>query len=184
MFLIVQQFQVNTAYIYYTTDGSNPEGAFGVGRGTTKPVQATWVNHDSAQQNIDWWRGVIPGQPNGTQVRYKIGVFNGGSVYPGQDIAPISDAEASGSKLYGLTQSAITNFNPLTVPVWLHNDLNTNNMVQGLQSGFHIVRARPFLSRPNQSSVYNTFSQTFYYDGALPTGVGPGGNPFASRLAP
>jgi len=28
-----------------------------------------------------------------------------------------------------------------------------------------------FLPRPGQSSVYNTFSQTFYYDGALPTGA-------------
>jgi hypothetical protein len=40
-----------------------------------------------------------------------------------------------------------------------------------LQPGFHIVRARTFLPRTNQSSVYNTFLQTFYYDGALPTGA-------------
>ena len=41
----------------------------------------------------------------------------------------------------------------------------------GLQSGFHIIRARTFLPRSGKSSVYNTFSQTFYYDGALPSGV-------------
>ena len=34
------QFQINTCFIYYTTDGSNPEGAFGVGKGTTQVVQA------------------------------------------------------------------------------------------------------------------------------------------------
>jgi hypothetical protein len=55
--------------------------------------------------------------------------------------------------------------------VWLHNDLNVNNTLTGLQSGFHILRARVFLSRTNEASVYNTFSQTFYYDGGLPTGV-------------
>jgi glycosidase len=172
------QFQINTCYIYYTTDGSNPEGAFGVGKGTTQVVRAGWVNHDSADSTIDWWKGTIPAQTNGTQVRYKVGLFNGGSYgysignttnWP--SILPISDAETTGAKLYGINQAAITNFNPTTAVVWLHNDLNPANTVIGLQSGFHILRARTFLPRPGQSSVYNTFSQTFYYDGALPTGV-------------
>ena len=165
------QFQINTCFIYYTTDGSNPEGAFGAGKGATQVVQGNWVNHDSVQTNIDWWKGTIPAQATGTQVRYKIALFSGGSVYSGQDIAPISDAEPQGSKYYGLTQAAITNFNPTTATVWLHNDLNPANTATGLSSGFHILRARPFLSRTNQSSVYNTFLQTFYYDGALPAGV-------------
>src|ERR1019366_7173611 len=167
------QFQINTCYIYYTTDGTNPEGAFGTGKGSTQVVQAIWVNHDSAQSNIDWWKGTIPAQSNGTQVRYKIALFYGGSVYAGQSIPTISDGEASGSKLYGLSQFAITNFNPTTATVWLHNDLNPSNTATGLQSGFHIVRARTFLPRTNQSSVFNTFLQTFYYDGALPTGAIP-----------
>ncbi|HXR04956.1 MAG TPA: alpha-amylase family glycosyl hydrolase [Verrucomicrobiae bacterium] len=175
------QFQSNTCYIYYTTDGSNPEGAFGVGEGTTQVVQAQWVNHDNAQSNIDWWIGTIPGQPNGTQVRYKVGLFSGGSVYAGQSIPSISYAEPSGSKLFGLTQAAITNFNPATAVVWLHNDLNPNSTTIGLPSGFHIVRARTFLPvinytnqnyvYANQAQVYNTFLQTFYYDGGPPTGL-------------
>jgi hypothetical protein len=165
------EFQVNTCFIYYTTDGSNPEGAFGTGEGTTQVVQGNWVNHDTVQTNIDWWKGTIPAQPNGTQVRYKIALFNGGSAASGQSIAPISDAEPSGSKLYGLTQNAITNFNPATAVVWLHDDLNPASTVAGLQSGFHILRARAFLPRTGQSSVYNTFLQTFYYDGGLPGGV-------------
>ena len=172
------KLQINTAYIYYTTDGSNPEGAFGIGKGTTQVAQAHWVNADSANSTIDWWKGTIPGQPSGTQVRYKIALFNGGSygysignTNTNSWLLPISDAESSGSKLYGLTQNAITNFNPTTAVVWLHNDLNTNNTTIGLQSGFHIVRARTFLPRNNKSSVYNTFLQTFYYDGALPNGV-------------
>lgn len=165
------QFQINTCYIYYTTDGSNPEGAFGMGKGTTQVAQAFWVNHDSVTNNIDWWKGTIPAQSNGTQVRYKVALFYGGSVYAGQSIQPIWDGEVSGSKLFGLNQAAITNFNPTTAVVWLHNDLNTNNTAIGLQSGFHIVRARTFLPRTNQASVYNTFLQTFYYDAALPGGA-------------
>jgi hypothetical protein len=172
------QFQINTCYIYYTIDGSNPEGAFGMGEGTTQVIQANWVNHDSVQENIDWWMGTIPAQSAGTQVRYKVALFYGGSYgfsigdtndWP--SIQPISDAEITGSKLFGLTQAAITNFNPATATVWLHNDLNPANTVSGLQSGFHILRARTFLPRPGQSSVYNTFLQTFYYAGPLPGGV-------------
>jgi glycosidase len=167
------QFQVNTCFIYYTTDGSNPEGAFGIGKGTTQVIQAQWMSHDSADGTIDWWTNTIPGQPTGTPVRYKAGLFYGGSVYAGQSIPPISDAESTGAKYYGINQAVITNFNPTTAVVWLHNDLNVSNTVTGLQSGFHIVRARTFLPRTNQSSVYNTFLQTFYYDGALPAGAIP-----------
>ncbi len=165
------QFQINTCFIYYTTDGSNPEGAFGMGKGTTQVIQGQWFNHDSAEENIDWWTGTIPGQASGTQVRYKVALFDGGSVYAGQSIQPISDAEPQGSKYYGLTQAAITNFNPANAVVWTHNDLNPANAMTGLQPGFHILRARVFLPRAGRSSVYNTFLQTFYYDGGLPTGV-------------
>ncbi|HTQ52206.1 MAG TPA: hypothetical protein VMJ12_15975, partial [Candidatus Acidoferrales bacterium] len=166
------QFQINTCFIYYTTDGSNPEGAFGIGKGTTQVVQGHFLNHDDPQGNIDWWKGTIPAEPDNTTVRYKIAVFDGGSA-GNSDLPPVSDAETQGAKYYGLTQAAITNFNPTTATVWLHNDLNPVNTVAGLQSGFHILRARTFLPRPGQSSVYNTFSQTFYYDGALPVGAMP-----------
>ncbi len=172
------QYQINTCYVYYTTDGSNPEGAFGVGQGTTQVVPGFWFNHDSEQPNIDWWKATLPGQPAGTPVRYKVGLFSGGSYgfavgnpsnWP--SIAPIWDGEASGSKYYGLNQAAITNFNPAAAIVWLHNDLNPANTVTGLQSGFHIVRVRTFLPRTGQASAYNTFLQTFYYDGSLPGGT-------------
>lgn len=175
--------EINTCYIYYTTDGSNPEGAFGVGKGTTQVVPAFWVAHDSATSDIDWWKGTIPGVAAGSQVRYKVSLFNGGSYgfaigktgsWP--SIPPISYAEPTGSKLFGLTQAAITNFNPTTAIVWTHDDLNPANTYAGLRTGFHIVRARTFLPRPGQSSVYNTFIQTFYYDGSPPSGtiVSPG----------
>ncbi len=158
------QFNINTCFIYYTTDGSNPEGAFGVGKGSTKVVQGFFIAADSSTGTIDWWKGTIPAQPNATQVRYKIALFKSG-------INTIADGESTGSKLYGLSQFAVTNFNPSTAVVWQHNDLNTNSTAIGLSSGFHIVRARTFLPRTNQSSSFNTFLQTFYYDGALPTGA-------------
>jgi hypothetical protein len=180
--------QISNCYIYYTTDGSNPEGAFGSGKGTTQVVPALWVNYDNTLPNVEWWRSTIPGQLNGVQVRYKVAVFNGGSYgfsagnttnWP--SISPVSYAEPSRSKLFGLTQAAITNFNPANAVVWLHDDLNPANTTVGLQSGFHILRARAFLPvtnytnqnyvYANQAQVYNTFAQTFYYDSGPPGGL-------------
>jgi hypothetical protein len=161
------QFQIDKCFIYYTTDGSNPEGAFGVGLGTTRTIEASWVNHDSVNSTIDWWRGTIPGsnQVSGVQIRYKIALFKGGY----SPISPVTDADDS--KLYGLDVAAITNFNPTTATVWLHNDLNTNSTITGLREGYHIVRARTFLPRSGKASVFNTILQTFYYDAQAPTGA-------------
>ena len=157
--------QVDTCTIYYTTDGSNPEGAFGVGKSTTQVAGGSWVAHDSADGTVDWWKGSIPALAANTQVRYKVALFKGGA----GPISTISDADSA--KLYGLTQFAITNFNPAAATVWLHNDLNPNSTRTGLASGFHIVRARAFLPRSGKSGVFNTFMQTFYYAGPLPGGV-------------
>jgi glycosidase len=155
------QFQVNHCFIYYTTNGSNPEGAFGVGQGATRVVEAFFQAADTGSGTIDWWKGTIPATTN-VQVRYKVSVFK-------DSISEIADNEDA--KIYGLNQATITNFDPTAVTVWLHNDRNTNNTRAGLSEGFHILRARTFLPRTNKSSVFNTFVQTFYYDSSLPTGV-------------
>jgi hypothetical protein len=156
------QFQINRGFVYYTTDGSNPEGSFGTGVGTTQVVEAFFMGDDAADGTVDWWKGTIPPQGNGVQVRYKVALFK-------DSILPISDTESA--KRYGLNQAVITNFNPTTATVWLHNDLNTNNTTTGLAEGFHIVRARTFLPRAGKAAVFNTFLQTFYYDAQPPAGA-------------
>jgi hypothetical protein len=158
------QLQIVQCSVYYTTDGSNPQGAYGLGAGTTKTVAGTWVAHDQTDPTIDWWKATIPASANsgGASVRYAVAVFN-------NNIQPISYADTD--KLYGLNEASITNFNPTTALVWTANDLNTNNLAAGLQPGLHIVRARSFLPRTGKSSVYNTFLETFYYDAATPAGV-------------
>jgi glycosidase len=156
------QFDIDNARLYYTTDGSNPEGSFGSGRGTTQVITMSFHHTESDNGIVDWWRGMIPGQANGTVVKYKISVYDDG-------INPISDT--NDAKRYGVSEFAITNWNPATAFVYLHNDRNTNFSRTGLEEGFHIVRARAFLNRSGKSSVFNTFSQTFYYDAALPDGV-------------
>lgn len=158
------QFQVDRCFLYYTTDGSNPEGAFGTGRGTTKVVAASFVNDDALDGTIDWWKATIPASDNtaNANIRYKIGLHN-------SFVLPISDA--LDAKRYGLTTFAVTNFNPETATVWRHNNRNTNHTATGLTEGLHILRARTFLPRDGKASVFNTFVQTFYYDAAPPTGT-------------
>ncbi len=157
------QFDINNGRLYYTTDGSNPEGSFTRGRGTTQVINLNF-SHTEVQVDgtVDWWSNSIPAQANGTVVKYKAAFFNEG-------ISPIGDND--GDKLYGVTEFSILNWNPNGARVWMHNDLNTNSTRLGLEEGFHIVRARAFLPRSGKSSVFNTFSQTFYYDAAPPDGV-------------
>lgn len=157
------KLQINRCFIYYTTDGSSPGGAFGVGAGTTEVVEANWVGPDTADMNIEWWRGSIPAAQHtaGREIRYQVALFKGGAEV-------ISDADES--KRFGLTRFAVSNFNPATATVWLHNNLNTQDIRTGLAEGFHILRARTLLPRAGKSSVIGTFTQTFYYDAGPPDG--------------
>jgi hypothetical protein len=68
-------FQTNHCFVYYTTDGSNPEGAFGVGKGSTQVISATWINHDSGDNTADWFKATLPGQLAGVEVRYKAAIY-------------------------------------------------------------------------------------------------------------
>jgi glycosidase len=156
------QFHVNRCFVYYTSDGSNPEGAFGVGQGTTQVSEANFFGDDTTDGTIDWWVATIPGSVNTNGIRYKVALFkdNSGTI-----------SHANEAKRFGLTTFAITNFNPTVATVWLHNNRNTNDTITGLSEGLHIVRARTFLPRDGKSGAYNTFLQTFYYDAGPPTGA-------------
>jgi glycosidase len=147
--------------IYYTTDGSNPEGAGGGGTGSTKAVDFTYSHNDGV---TEWWSSAeIPMPPSGTQLRYKIGVFKEGadSVYP-------SGPNSVADKLGMMTVFQIDNFNASSVVHAPHNDYGVSET--GLAEGFHVLRARPFLKRNGKTSLYNTITQTFYYDAARPEG--------------
>ena len=156
------QFDISRCRVYYTTDGSNPEGAYGVGQGTTLVVSGSFADGDEANGTIDWWKATIPAQPMGTTVKYKMALYKGTA----GTIADYADA-----KRYSLTTFAVTNWNPATAQVWLHSDLATNQIATGLAEGFHILRARAFLPRDGKSSAFNTFLQSFYYDAQPPDGA-------------
>jgi hypothetical protein len=155
-------------FFYYTTDGSNPEGAAGVGLGTTRVAEMNYQAPNSSDGNNWWGRANFP-RPQGT-IKYKIGIFKTAqpSQWPGGP-----DEVARKKKM--LTTFQVANFNATTAPVYPHNDYGVTRT--GLAEGFHVVRARAFLKRDEsgvgngrRASLYNTFTQTFYYDAQRPTG--------------
>jgi hypothetical protein len=71
------QFYTTNSWVYYTTDGSNPTGAFGVGSGTTQVVSGSY-NCTFGGPVVDVLSATIPAQPNGTVVKYIIGAWHSG----------------------------------------------------------------------------------------------------------
>ena len=159
------QFQVNQAWLYYTTDGSAPEGSGGAVKGTTLAVAMAFesAGADDGALHTDWWKATIPAQTTGTVLRYKMGALSTGasSVFP-------SGAAAVDLKKRMETVFQIPSFNATTAKVRPHNDYGPE--VTGLAEGMHILRARAFLNRGGKASIYNTWTQTFYYDTQTPQG--------------
>ncbi|MEY2487465.1 MAG: hypothetical protein QOH39_3113 [Verrucomicrobiota bacterium] len=159
-------------FVYYTTDGSNPEGAGGVGLGTTLTLEMHYSHNGSDGNN--WWRGALNPRPSGS-IRYKIGIYK--SSLNGTPVSSVfpTGAAAVAQKKKMLTTFQIPHFNGLTALVYPHNDYGVTQT--GLTEGFHVLRARAFLKRDStgvgnglRSSIYNTFTLPFYYDAQLPQG--------------
>ena len=165
-------------FVYYTTDGSFPEGAGGIGRGTTKAAELSY-RHNQGTEN--WWASASISKPTaGTNFIYKIGAYKIGA----SSWWPSGPTEVAYKKKM-LTTFRVADFNPATIQHFPHNDYarvptlgKTYNewpfaMQTGLSEGFHVIRARAFLNRDVNTSapIYQTFTQTFYYDAQTPQGA-------------
>ena len=151
-------------WIYYTSDGTYPEGAGGVGIGTTQSAELHWDHNGPDSQN--WWTATF-NKPSGNLI-YKIGVYKDTS--GNSPVASIFPADATSvyRKIHGMTTFQITNFNAATKTFYPHADYGVTQT--GLSQGFHVLRARQFLNRAGRAAIYNTATQTFYYDTQLPQG--------------
>ncbi|HJT80779.1 MAG TPA: hypothetical protein VJ719_06235, partial [Chthoniobacterales bacterium] len=151
-------------FLYYTADGSNPEGAGGAGIGTTQTSLMNY-SHNSSDGN-NWWRTTIT-KP-AAAIKYKIAIYKSSvNGLPVSSVFPGSEAAVAQKKKM-LTTFRIPNFNATTALVYPHNDYGATQT--GLTEGFHVLRARAFLQRPGRASIYNTFTQPFYYDAQSPQG--------------
>jgi len=158
--------QTDRAYVYYTTDGSNPEGGDGVGRGSTQvAVMSHYTNAPHDGTGIaGWWTGTLPAQSPGTQIRYKIAASRGNAAsrfpWSEDDLSIVPRMQ---------TRFEITNFNAAAVLYYPHNDWGS--MSVGLKEGFHVLRTKALLGRQaGHTSIYRENTQTFYYDASRPEG--------------
>ena len=150
------------AFLYYTTDGSNPEGAAGRGNGTTKVVEMAYRHNDDAGAS-DWWSATpLPGDFTATS-KYKIGIYKDANDpwWPG-------NADAVTRKQKMMTTFETNALDLAALSIRPHNDYGVTQT--GLSEGMHVIRARAFLQRGGQASIYNTFTQSFYYDAQRPLG--------------
>jgi glycosidase len=69
---------INQGRIYYTTNGTEPQGSYDTVTNGTK-INMTF-SHTEADPGgtVAWWIGTIPSQVAGTQVRYKISTWHSG----------------------------------------------------------------------------------------------------------
>lgn len=159
-------------FAYYTGNGTYPEGAGGAGIGTTRAVELKF-SHDAGGGS--WWKSdPLPGDFTGSS-RYKIGAFKGD--FNANDAVPYGSpafswypgsATAVAKKREMLTTFQTSNRNLTAVTVRPHNDYGDSQT--GLSEGMHVFRARAFLNRSGQASIYNTFTHPFYYDLQTPAG--------------
>ena len=162
------QFQPEKAWIYYTTDGTSfPEGSHGVGKGTTQVVEATYSFNGTNDGTAvpDWWKATLPPMPNGTVLRYKIGVRRGNAASP---VFPFNEGDIKLAERME-TLFEIDGFNATTASYRVHNDYS--EVATGLKEGFHVLRSRAFVGRNDGSSIFRTNTQVFYYDELPPGGV-------------
>jgi hypothetical protein len=73
-FKIEFQYYWTNAVIYYTTDGSNPSGSYGVPNGTTQVLNAIF-DHNFGSPVVDAVTATIPAQPAGTTVKYIVSAW-------------------------------------------------------------------------------------------------------------
>ena len=159
------QNQINQVWLYYTTDGSAPEGSGGTPKDTTTALAMAYTAHGNPDgANVtDWWTATLPALSGGTVLRYKIG----GQSTTAASVFPSGPAEVDLKKRME-TVFRIPGFNATTAKVRPHNDYSEERT--GLAEGFHMLRARAFLNRVGRASIFNTWTQTFYYDAQTPGG--------------
>ncbi|MBT3192909.1 MAG: hypothetical protein HN341_10175, partial [Verrucomicrobia bacterium] len=148
--------QINKMFVYYTTDGESwPEGSGGETIGDAHVTELHWATNGTPDGGgtPDWWTCTLPPMTNGTTLRYKIGgYFEQGegswSIYFPNDEYSIYNKKS----MMGVWERS--NLDLTDLSYYLHNDFDSSSVVTGLVEGFHVVKARAFLQRDNQASIY------------------------------
>lgn len=108
---------INQARIYYTTNGTTPDGVYD--SVTNGSLIAMTFDHTESDPGgtVAWWKGTIPAQTQGAQVRYKISAWHSG----GGDIVY---AESPTGKTLNTSATATTfgyYVSAYTTPAWVQD---------------------------------------------------------------
>jgi hypothetical protein len=169
-----------TGALYYTVGGTTyPEGAGCEGSNAT--TQGARFHFVTDADGGSWWKAEINPAVTGT-LRYKASIYrDNDGVNPLASVFPNNVANKD-QKFDMMTVFNVSNFNATTVQHFPQNDYGRTPVPgstystwplakeTGLAEGFHILRARAFLKRDSRAPIYNTYTQTFYYDAARPGG--------------
>ena len=142
------QFYTTQARVYYTTDGSNPSGSFGVPSGTTQVVIGTYeCTFTQSSQVVDVVRATIPSQPAGTIVKYIVSAWHeggGAEIFGNSAGSPCSGCGFSCSSSACATQfkySVVLNPSAQAKPANFTTDSKADVSVwQGASTGNWVVR--------------------------------------------
>jgi glycosidase len=157
---------LSRAEIWYTTDGSWPDAA-----SNRIPMTIADVDWSPRTRYLYEWQAVIPGQPVGTTVRYKIAGYSAGSA-DNPAATPTTFAHDGSGFWFYLGEAGITTFayrvrqEPVTLPDWMADaiiyhifldrfhpgtadgtfppDLDPNERHGGTLQG--VIKALPYLS--------------------------------------
>ena len=157
---------------YWTTDDSDPAGHRGVAeRGTALQLTLVGTSWDTLTWGyVDTWQGVIPGQPDGTLVRYRIEAWSDvagpdapstwateiGGVVAGPRPPGVSDADAAqfdfGESLWPIRRTAgdAYHVDRERVPAWLRDAV----IYQVFLDRFATSGGRPFASPATPGGFY------------------------------
>jgi len=114
------QFTGNTdhAAVYYTTDGTAPTGALGVGTGSTKVLSAayscTFLDLSQGAQSVDVVSATIPAFPAGITVTYMVSAWN--SMQKGVPLELFANSGTCAGCTACLTASCATLFSYVVAP--------------------------------------------------------------------
>jgi hypothetical protein len=134
---------------YYTLDGSAPDGSRGVARnGQALFLQETEVIWDAvAWGYVTRWQATLPGQPEGTIVRYRIGAWADGGAEVFADWPDVQDTAE---------RAAAAFFRGKPLP-----ETPPGDPARGQTFSVHVDRLRP-PGWARQAVIYQVFVDRFY----------------------
>lgn len=135
---------------YYTTDGSEPRGSYGVAdNGIALPMREHGPGWDTPTWGYtELWRCAIPPQDDGTVVRYRIGAWAEGA---SETFADWPEVKATSEK----AAEAFFFGRPIT------NEIDVGNPLVGTEFSYHVDRMAP-PEWAKQAIIYHVFVDRFH----------------------